>query len=382
MTRHEPSEPMKRIIQQHGLDAEQVWENTQHVYNIIVHGPRNNREADAVCKLLEKRPCPVDVWDDLIDVQNLQGGLLFQAAHHGRTFVIKPLIEAGCLSETTPEMRTEEALTEAIRRKKTDAALALVEHGVGINTPRGNNRRYPLHEAIDYDQEPVLDALLKRKDIVVDVLDLMDQTPLMVASRKQPHAMLKLLQHGADPNYISLYGHSALSMSYGHGNTMGIRHLAALGADMTLTYEGKTQQTMGIRSIGANQRSKTYNAGTSVVELEDLWNSLMMKASDGTWEDLVQGIRQPQTITLQEIYRFCNIGKADDIFRLPGWTATPEAADHALELIRGMIPYYHNRFVIAAEAIAPFGTAAHVVGSAEHHGMTASAPTTQPQNKR
>ncbi|KAL9126176.1 MAG: hypothetical protein Q9217_004738 [Psora testacea] len=102
----------------------------------------------------------------------------------------------------------------------------------GRMTHKDADERLPIHWAVSYNHQPIVELLISRKDFDPDVQDASGWTPLMIASslREGDDLVHLLLSKGADVNAKTNNGQTALHFTTSKSNLAIARTLLAHGA--------------------------------------------------------------------------------------------------------------------------------------------------------
>lgn len=369
---HAPSEPMQKLVDQYQLDPEAVWELTGRIYTLISNGPKNEAEWQELTDALTQQPCMVDLWK-FINVFQPPGSLLFQAANSGCTRAIPLLVQAGSLRDCTPEMRTEQSLLQAIRQRKTETALALVESNVGVNFRDSDTWNVALHECLAHDEKEVFDALLKRNDVLIDPQNKRRDTPLIQSCQMTNWGTKELLLRGANLNHQNFVSRTPLFMAFYKRNIPALNILLDYGADMTLLVQDLPIPEAAKLAHARGPRHEQTDLGASIdTEMSRKW-SKQLREANALWDDIVAHKRTLTSLQTRDMYLLCNIGKAEELFMQESWQE-PKAAEHALRLIDGLIPCHQQTLLMARTMLEPFAPAPKPKGVhtvADHARITA-----------
>ncbi|KAK7736026.1 hypothetical protein SLS63_003546 [Diaporthe eres] len=188
----------------------------------------------------------------------------------------------------------------------------LLAHGADLNAIEPNRGRTPLLEAVAGGHEPVVRQLTDT-GARVDAADMLGDTPLILATRQNSVAMVRiLLEAGADPNVCDWRrGQTPLSLASEKGRDdivdLLLHHCAAVSlADdegtVPLAHALKgghdgIAQTLAVREAGQDPRKAEQILSTMMVQLEehDPYQDLdqgaaLLKASQEGRQDIVQDI--------------------------------------------------------------------------------------------
>jgi|GEM_PF-6582180 len=362
MSQYVMSAPMKAKVRQYGLDPDAVKEATGRVYTMISQWQDHSeyeREAELEA-LIAGKPCLVDLWSS-IGTFDPKGTLLFQAAHSGCAPAIRLMLQTDMMAYSTPDMRMDTALLQAIRHHHEQAALLLVEAGIGINYQSRNRRTSPLHATLTYDTPNVFHALLERDDVNLELRNIDGDTPLF----KAPAWALKaLIDRGANPNVANNKGFTPLYIAYTKHDMVGFKTLLDSGADMTLPIGGRSFREQADDFIARRVPGGSDLSAAMMSVFDKEWQSRWRTATQ-SWESFISGKLTPMDVTLEHLYQWATIGKAGEMFGDKAWKQ-PDAAAHAGALMdHKMAPYLQELCVFDRAKLSRF--AAQVTAPA-HQG--------------
>jgi len=218
-----------------------------------------------------------------------------------------------------------------------------------------------------------ISATAMREAVAQDVCNRGEQTDkqsLRKAYPNSPSWLEFILKNGANPDSVETslrpMGGGARSVtnpltyySLHAVDLTAIKGLLAYGANLMLPEPlHPSDSVMGY--VVSFKNDKTVDAIR-------LLQAHFEQASDA-WEAYASA-PDPMALTKDQIYLFCTIGKANEIFANPCWKE-PKAANHALDLIDDLIPVQQENLAFARAKLAPFSSA---VKSASHGGTVSSA---------
>ncbi|KAL9098799.1 MAG: hypothetical protein Q9163_005607 [Psora crenata] len=146
-----------------------------------------------------------------------------------------------------PDQQDKYAIHEAAREGRTTAVESLLRvyapypineqpNSVQANHKLANvkddDERLPVHWAVAYNHQPIVELLVSREDFDPDVQDASGWTPLMIASslKDEDGSVDLLLSKGADVNMKTNNGQTALHLTTSKSNLSIARKLLAHGA--------------------------------------------------------------------------------------------------------------------------------------------------------
>jgi ankyrin repeat protein len=154
-------------------------------------------------------------------------------------------------SDALPSFLTpkEDRLIKAVQAGKTDEVNELLSqhHVEGDLSPniRGENGRTLLQEAVLRGHYSISEALIKHRDIDIDLSDANAYTPLLIAAeRGRPNETRLLLEHGADSTKGIRGGINAVILSVVNGHREVFNVLQEHGVDLNVRYDKGTNLLM------------------------------------------------------------------------------------------------------------------------------------------
>ena len=147
-------------------------------------------------------------------------------------------------------------MEDIIRRGNISALEARLAAGSSLNEGEGVDNMAPLHYAVQYGAEPVIDFLFS-KGVDINVQSSDGNTPLSIAvATDQPKIVQKLLEKGADPNVKNLMGNTAIF----YASESVIPMLIAKGVDIN------AQGTIGLSPLHSFAKKNRFKSMRILLE--------------------------------------------------------------------------------------------------------------------
>lgn len=133
------------------------------------------------------------------DIYSSPPSLLFLTCYYGLTWLMNELDQLKNVSWNQPSQGGNSGLSLAIRRGHAEVVQLLLQRDeVDVNFQCGYKNQTPLLLAADGANEAMTRMLLKRNDLIADIIDEDHYTPLSVAARRGYEAVVRLLLERAD----------------------------------------------------------------------------------------------------------------------------------------------------------------------------------------
>jgi ankyrin repeat protein len=158
----------------------------------------------------------------------------------------------------------DQRLADAVQRKDTAAATALLKQAVDVNAVQPDGAS-ALAWAAHWDDVKLAGQLIEAS-ANVNLANELKITPLMLASANGSAPMVRLLlKAGANPNLARLTGETALMMAARSGNEEAVQLLLAAGADpKAKTARGQTALMWAAAEKHAGAATRLLDAGADV----------------------------------------------------------------------------------------------------------------------
>jgi len=159
---------------------------------------------------------------------------LMLAAHYGRYYIVKSLIEHGADINLCSPDDGYSAFLDALRENYERVALYLSENGADIMVEGTQDGNTPLQYAIDYGMLDIANKLLDKNCKITGTNDMNVRVFDMVCERGYVDIMMKLLKMGADINNKSTDSLTPLIRAIAKNHPKVVYLLLEAGADLTI----------------------------------------------------------------------------------------------------------------------------------------------------
>lgn len=231
-------------------------------------------------ELLEKF-VPVGMMNGTIGMQKPQtvitdlGKALLQAAKTGNTEKVHELMSRG--APFTADWLGTSPLHLAARYNHVETCKVLLRAGISKDSKTKVDRT-PLHFAVYQGNVEIVELLLNSK-CEVDAKDMLKMTALHWAVEKRHEKIVEmLLQHGADPNAVSKFGKSPLSIA-SEGGQVDLVRILMLANQMRAASREQVQEATD-NLMFELQQHKERNSAAVIDDGED--NITMDLSNDGS----------------------------------------------------------------------------------------------------
>jgi ankyrin repeat protein len=165
---------------------------------------------------------------DINSVDDEGNTALLVAVRKRQLEVVLELLKRDADATTLNRFR-QHAMSEAVRLDFPDVVRALINAGVETSTTAGYSA---LFESARLGRPDVADALLQREEELVDVVNMLHETPLCVAIQQNHTEVVQvMMQHGADIEHTDRHMRTPMMMAAEHGRLAVLQMLLNQGAE-------------------------------------------------------------------------------------------------------------------------------------------------------